>query len=343
MTRSNVLQWDKHIAASTREALGTTVQENPCELGMFYGTHHKMRELRASLKKIAACDVPVLIQGETGTGKEVLARHLHALSPRAGKPFIKLNCAAVPAELAESELFGHERGAFTGAVQKKLGIFELANGGTVMLDEIGDMEFRLQAKLLQVLQDQEFRRVGGSEVIKVDVRVISATHRDLKKASRENTFRADLYFRLNGFSLTVPSLRERREDVLELADFLYQKHNTSGEAMPTSPALDWAMRSYSWPGNIRELETTVRKLAVLREPDMLASELRASAKDLVAEEAPAAPVSPIENAARAKEQTELAAIGSALEATRWNRKEAAVMLGLDYKALLYKMKKLGIG
>ncbi len=169
--------------------------------GLFWGRNPTMSALRSCLPKVAASNVPVLIQGETGTGKEVLARQLHRLSPRAGMPFVKLNCAAVPSELIESELFGYERGAFTGAIQKKPGVFELADEGTIFLDEIGDMDIRLQAKLLQVLQDQEFRRLGGTEIIRVRIRVIAATHRDLLDAIRDRTFREDLYYRINVFTL----------------------------------------------------------------------------------------------------------------------------------------------
>jgi two-component system response regulator AtoC len=335
------------------------------DAGMFYGSHPRMLELRAALPRIAACDVPVLIQGETGTGKEVVARQIHRLSHRSNRPFVKLNCAAVPAELAESELFGYERGAFTGAHQRKPGIFEMANGGTVMLDEIGDMEFRLQAKLLQVLQDQEFRRVGGTDSVKVNVRVISATHRDLRQAGRDNTFRPDLFYRLNGFSLTVPSLRERRDDVMVLAEFLFAKYAEFGD-MPHSPALEHAFLNYDWPGNIRELEMAVRKLAVLGDPELIVNELREHAQfsaftasvpgnlspvfverrvarqSAPARPQPAAAVSIIEHASRAQQEAEMVAIRSALQSTRWNRKQAAVLLNLDYKALLYKMKKLGI-
>lgn len=392
MTRGNVLVWNRSEETGTQMVLGKTCMilgtkvsaievlpessEPSSKAGMFFGRHPIMEEFRASLPKIAACDLPILIQGETGTGKEVLARHLHALSPRANKPFIKLNCAAVPAELAESELFGYERGAFTGANQRKPGIFEMANGGTVMLDEIGDMEFGLQAKLLQVLQDQEFRRVGGTETVKVDVRVISATHRDLANGGGENPFRMDLFYRLNGFSFTVPSLRDRRDDIRELAEFLYHRHG-GVDKMPATPAFEHALVTHHWPGNIRELETTIRKLIVLQDPDMLASELYSRCQFSVTAKltgtyghglpqmqshfvAPTpvvqplrsnaprelhsvgAPVSVLAHASRTKEQTESAAIRSALDATRWNRKQAAELLGLDYKALLYKMKKLGI-
>src|SRR5258706_948612 len=173
-----------------------------------------MKEIQALVAQIGWSEAPVLVQGETGSGKEILARELHAISPRAGKIFLKLNCAALPSELVESELFGYERGAFTGAFQKKAGMFELADGGTMLLDEIGDMDVRLQAKLLQVLQDHEFQRIGGKETIKVDVRVMAATHRDLEKAIEEQSFREDLYYRLNVINVVLPPLRQRSEDIV---------------------------------------------------------------------------------------------------------------------------------
>lgn len=314
---------------------------------IFYGSDPRIGTLRDLFPRIATSNLPVLIHGETGTGKEVFARHLHNISGRAGRPFVKLNCAAVPSELAESELFGHERGAFTGALHRKPGIFEMANGGTVMLDEIGDMDFRLQAKLLQVLQDQEFRRVGGTETVQVDVRVISATHRDLQQATRDNTFRPDLFFRLSGFTVKVPPLRERTRDILSLAEFLYERHYP-GEGMPMSEGLKRAFLDHSWPGNIRELEMQVRKLGVLRSPDFLAQELIVSRGPVVenwpvASEMDLAPSeSVLEQAARTKDQAEAQAIRAALEATRWNRKQAAALLNLDYKALLYKIRKLSV-
>src|SRR5205085_5189696 len=178
----------------------------------FFGTSVRMHEIQSLISHVGWSEAPILIQGETGSGKEVLARELHANSPRAGKVFLKLNCAALPSELVESELFGYERGAFTGAFQKRIGMFEMANEGTLLLDEIGDMDVRLQAKLLQVLQDREFQRIGGKEVIKVDVRVMAATHRDLERAIQDRTFREDLFYRLNVINIQLPPLRERKED-----------------------------------------------------------------------------------------------------------------------------------
>jgi transcriptional regulator with PAS, ATPase and Fis domain len=272
-----------------------------------------------------------------------------------------LNCAAVPAELIESELFGYERGAFTGAAQKKSGVFELADGGTIFLDEIGDMDIRLQAKLLQVLQDQEFRRLGGTEMIRVQIRVIAATHRDLAEAIRDRTFREDLYYRINTFTLTLPSLRERREDIIDLAEFLMNRHS-SKEAPPVAltAGLKNAFLAFSWPGNIRQLENFVRKLAVLRDPDVIINELETinarrdrdnestprseqeTSNDLPRKKAASAPSSVLEEASRAKQEAEAAAILEALRCSRWNRKQAAALLKIDYKALLYKMKKLSI-
>jgi len=320
----------------------------------FIGTSPRMKEIQRLIGQIGWSEVPVLIQGETGTGKEVLARELHAQSPRTDKAFLKLNCAALPSELVESELFGYERGAFTGAVQRKIGMFEMADGGTILLDEIGDMDLRLQAKLLQVLQDQEFRRIGGKEIVKVNVRVIAATHRDLEKAIVDRTFREDLYYRLSVVSLHVPPLRDRKEDIVPLAEFLIKKYAVKGAPMPTMGVeLRTALMMYHWPGNVRELENWVRKLTILRDAEGVARELQAKSKpkpaavDVIAEEPilskPVVDGSPIlEQVSQAKQHAERTAILAALESSRWNRKRAAAALKIDYKALLYKMKKLGI-
>src|SRR5579862_6735411 len=244
--------------------------------GAFQANNPRMREIQALIGRVGWSEAPVLIQGETGSGKEVLARELHASSPRARKPFLKLNCAALPSELVESELFGYERGAFTGAFQRKSGMFENADGGTLLLDEIGDMDFRLQSKLLQVLQDSSFQRIGGKEMVKVDVRVMAATHRDLEKAIVNQSFREDLYYRLNVINIHLPPLRERKEDVVSLAEFLLKKHGAKGEPVaPISLELKHAMMTYHWPGNVRELENCVRKLLIFRETELLAQELQA--------------------------------------------------------------------
>ena len=322
----------------------------------------RIRAIDPLLKQIGSSEVPVLIQGETGVGKEVVARQLCAQSPRANKVFLKLNCAALPSELVESELFGYERGAFTGAFQKKPGMFEMADGGTILLDEIGDMDFRLQAKLLQVLQDQEFQRLGGKETIHVDVRVIAATHCDLEKAIMDGRFREDLYYRLNVVTIRIPPLRERQDEIVPLAEFLLKKHAQPGTApLPITPALHQALVAHAWPGNIRELENVMRKYLVVRDAETMIEDLRSRNQRRLA---PSAPPNQMKTAAagasagvsydeastppilarvnRAKEQAETDAILAALNSTRWNRKQAAQLLNIDYKALLYKMKKLSI-
>jgi two-component system response regulator AtoC len=316
---------------------------------IFFGTNTQMRELQALLPQIGWSEAPALILGETGVGKEVLARELHAQSPRSKKAFLKLNCAALPSELVESELFGYERGAFTGAFQKKPGMFELADGGTIFLDEIGDMDFKLQAKLLQVLQDSEFQRLGGKETVRVDVRVIAATHKDLEKAMAENTFRSDLYYRLNVINLRIPPLRDRSEDILRLAEFLLHKHSGGNPVPSIPPVLADALLKYEWPGNIRELENIVRKLLILRDPELVVRELRtrftrqrtADGFQTVSGNSEGSKTI-LEQVTRAKNDAERTAILAALDSTHWNRKQAAKLLKLDYKALLYKMKKLGI-
>ena len=350
------------------------VEQPPAPAGkqIVFGNSPQMRELQSMIGQVGWSEAPVLIQGETGTGKEVLARELHARSPRAKRSILKLNCVALPSELVESELFGYERGAFTGAFEKKPGMFALADGGTILLDEIGDMDFKLQAKLLQVLQDQEFQRLGGKETIKVDVRVIAATHCDLEKAIAQGNFREDLFYRLNVINLRVPPLRERSEDIVPLADFLLRKHTPPGAPPLQIPAaLKDLFQRYRWPGNVRELENVVRKFLVLRDPGLIEQDLRQKIQlrplnghnsmpvPIAAAEIPpaAAPLalpncdlpaavpgfSPVlEQVARAKREAERSAIVSALQSTNWNRKQAALLLQIDYKALLYKMGRLSI-
>ncbi len=325
---------------------------------MACGSSPAMKAILSQMADIGWSDAPVLIQGETGSGKEVLARELHAHSARAGKVFLKLNCAALPSELLESELFGYERGAFTGALQRKIGMFEVADGGTLLLDEIGDMDVRLQAKLLHVLQDHEFHRIGGKDLIRVDVRIMASTHRDLQKAIAEKTFREDLYYRLNVINLEVPPLRERKEDILMLADAMLRKHLRAGIAAPAmTTGLKQALVSYHWPGNVRELENVMRNLLVFRNPEALAARLENKMRTRVPENAapvqvPAPPRNShssverrppvLEEVSEANKRAETEAILSALQSTHWNRKQAATLLNVDYKVFLYKMKKLGI-
>ena len=314
-----------------------------------------MREVEALLTRIAESDIPVLIRGETGVGKEVLARKLHAVSARKDRPFLKVNCAALPAELVESELFGYERGAFTGAFHRKAGLFEMADGGTLLLDEIGDMDPALQAKLLQVLQDQEFHRLGGNEMVRVNVRVLAATHCDLEQASSSGSFRPDLYYRLNVVTVVVPPLRERKEEIFPLAELFLRKYNRAGPPPVIHDGLAGAMQDYGWPGNIRELENLMRKFLVLGDADALARELRMSVEaapvpgpgslseapetDCASE--PGAPC-PLAQVSLANDRAETEAILAALRTTHWNRKQAAALLMIDYKALLYKMKKFSL-
>jgi len=329
------------------------------------------KDTQARWGRVAASEVPLLIEGETGSGKEVLARHLHAHSPRADKPFLKLNCAALPGELIESELFGYERGAFTGAFSSKPGKFELAQGGTILLDEIGDMDVRLQAKLLHVLQDKECERLGGKDRIALDVRVMAATHCDLMRAIDDGRFRADLYYRLNVVSIRVPALRERKGDIQAAAEFFLCKHRNGGAPVALlTQGLREALFDYEWPGNLRELENMMRRLLVMQDPEELTRYLRsagihsatgtmgqgegsvrggvirfhpAGAGSSVGSSLTSSLGSPIlEKVNEAKRKAETEAILRALDTSRWNRKQAAKILRIDYKALLYKMRKLDI-
>lgn len=306
----------------------------------------------AFLTRVGMADVPVLLQGETGVGKEVIARRLCACSPRANKPFLKLNCAALPSELVESELFGYEKGAFTGAVVDKPGKFEIAQGGTILLDEIGDMDIRLQAKLLQVLQDGEIQPLGSSRMVKVDVRVLAATHCDLRRAIEHGAFREDLYYRLNVINITIPPLRERKNEIIPLAEVLLRRHVRPGAVAPEiSEELQQVMLEYRWPGNVRELENIMRRFLVYQDSSMLVHELTeaiccSGPKPVAAlnhhRATSAGNDSSINRLAEQSRIAESRLLLEALEATRWNRRQAAAKLNLEYRAFLYKLQKYGI-
>lgn len=301
------------------------------------GTSARLREVLDLVRTVAPIDSTVLIQGETGTGKELIARAIHNLSPRRDRPFVRFNCAAIPLGLLESELFGHERGAFTGAVARKMGRFELADKGTLFLDEIGDIPLELQAKLLRVLQEREFERLGSNQTQQVNVRVVAATHCDLKEMVQEKRFRSDLYFRLNVFPIGVPPLRERREDIPSLVTVFVENYvhrmNRGVETIPTETMK--VLTEYDWPGNVRELQNFVER-AVILSPG---SELRAPLQDLDWSKQ-TAHTQP-ETLARA----EFGHILKALKECGWvvgGPMGAARRLGLKRTTLIGKMRKTGI-
>lgn len=307
----------------------------------------RMWEIRAQCSLIARVDLPVLILGESGTGKEVLAQFIHKTSQRANRTFLKVNCAAVPAELLESELFGYEQGAFTGANRSKPGKFELCNHGTILLDEIGEMPSEMQAKLLQVLQDGTFARLGGRSSIKVDVRVIAATNIDIRSAIAQKKFREDLYYRLNGFNITLPPLRERREEIPVLFRYFMRKFAGKYTSDPLSPSdeLIDACTKHGWPGNLRELENFVRRYLVLGDEQLMLTELGPQTRSTVhvVGNHIAPPSGGLKKLVRGvKGEAEMQAIGEALQNSGWNRKIAAAELKISYKALLYKVRQYGI-
>jgi two-component system response regulator AtoC len=320
----------------------------------------KMTRIHRILEQVSDADVTVLVHGESGVGKEVISREVHRLSNRRDGPFVKVNCAALPEELLESELFGYERGAFTGAQNRKAGKFELANGGTIFLDEIGEMSANLQAKFLQVLQDGEFSRLGGQSDIRVDVRVVVATNRNLEEMCAAGLFREDLYYRINVVNVFVPPLRERREEIPVLVDHFLEQYSRryQRERLELSPELKLAFQRYGWPGNIRELENVVKRIVVLQSEDSIREELLAETEepdeesdapidvDVPAEgDADLAPgqLSLREIGRRAARGAEREALRRVLYQTNWNRKKAAKLLDVSYKTLLAKIKETGLG
>lgn len=296
--------------------------------------------LEAVLEKVelvAPTTSTVLIQGETGTGKELVAKAIHNISPRYDRPFVKVNCAAIPLDLLESELFGHERGAFTGAISQKIGRFELADKGTLFLDEVGDIPLALQPKLLRVLQEQEFERLGSTRTHRVDVRVVAATHRDLEHMVKRSEFRGDLYYRLNVFPVQLPPLRARGEDIPALVsyfvDFYGRQIGKRVEQIPEETML--ALRSYDWPGNVRELQNLVQRAVILSYDGVLPNPLPSKHLETVT----------VTSRSAGLKEVDRAQILQALEAASWmigGPEGAAAKLGLKRTTLFYKMKKLGI-
>ncbi len=307
----------------------------------------RMREIESQCRLVARADIPVLILGESGTGKEVATLFIHKMSARSHASFMKVNCAAMPADLLESELFGYEQGAFTGAVKSKPGKFEICNNGTIFLDEIGEMPPVLQAKLLQVLQDGTFSRLGSRTNVKVNVRVIAATNIDIKAAIAQKSFREDLYYRLNGFTLKMPPLRERPEEIPILAEHFMRKvaAKYEREPLPISSAFMRTLSSYSWPGNLRELENMIKRYLILADEQVIMDELspRQGAESTPPDGADAGGNGSLKHLVRnLKGGAESAAIARTLEATGWNRKAAASDLQISYKALLYKIKQYNL-
>lgn len=304
------------------------------------------RDLVKMAGRVAASDVTVMISGESGTGKEILARFIHNRSARSGGPFVAINCAAIPENMLEAVLFGYEKGAYTGAYQSRPGKFEQAQGGTLLLDEISEMDLGLQAKLLRVLQEREVERLGGQEIIPLDVRVVATTNRNLREAVDLGRFREDLYYRLNVFPLLLPPLRARKAEILPLAKILIARHQPCDPLPELTPAAEARLRAYHWPGNVRELENVIQRALILRDgPSIDVDEIyleegssavpgsRCAAAEVKVDEADA----PLDADLRLRER-EL--IVRALEAEQGSRKEAAARLGISPRTLRYKMARL---
>jgi transcriptional regulator with GAF, ATPase, and Fis domain len=301
------------------------------------GNSPALESVLEQVERVATTNSTVLVQGETGTGKELIARAIHNISPRCGRSFVKLNCAAIPMDLLESELFGHEKGAFTGAIAQKIGRFELADKGTLFLDEVGDIPAPLQPKLLRVLQEQQFERLGSTRTHQVDVRLVAATNRDLTKMAKRGEFRSDLYYRLNVFPVTLPPLRERREDipvlVAHFVDLYSRRMSKQIEQIPAETLS--ALSSYAWPGNIRELQNMIERAVILANDGVLPNPLpKEEARDVT-----------IPSTTTTLRDSERTLILNTLESVRWvigGPKGAAAKLGLKRTTLLHKMQKLGI-
>ena len=329
------------VATALRLRSGETT-EGPVDTRLL-GESPPMKALRNQIQKLARSQAPVYISGESGSGKELVARLIHEQGPRAEKPFVPVNCGAIPSELMESEFFGHKKGSFTGAIEDKQGLFQAANGGTLFLDEVADLPLAMQVKLLRAIQEKAVRAVGGQQEVVVDVRILCATHKDLAAEVAAERFRQDLFYRLNVIELRVPPLRERREDIPLLASVLLQRLNQcSHNNVQLSEDAIAKLQSYRFPGNVRELENMLERAYTLCENDQIqAADLRL-ADAAPASEGSEACLAQIDNLEDHLEDIERRLIMQALEETRWNRTAAAERLGMSFRSMRYRLKKLGI-
>ena len=306
-----------------------------------------MQRVRRTIERVAAVRVPVLIRGESGSGKEVLASYLHGIAPWCDKPLVKVNCAAIPGPLLESELFGYEKGSFTGAYNSRPGKFEVAQGGTMVLDEIAEIDSGLQAKLLQVLQDGCFSRIGDLEERRADVRIVSISNKDVEAEIARGTFREDLLYRINVVNVQLPPLRRRLEDLPVLMDYFlhHYRERYARSTQPLPSVILERFQQHHWPGNVRELENYVKRFVILDNPDSILEEIEERGRGALGVGFQLPPIREFslkKFAKRASQQAEHFMILEALKQTRWNRKRAAEMLGISYRALLYKIKEAGL-
>src|ERR1700733_4466960 len=310
-----------------------------------FGRTEAMQAVRERLTKLAGANVPVLIQGESGTGKDIIARMIHTASPWRTGPWVKVNCPAIPGTLLESELFGYEKGAFTGAYGVKPGRVEMAHRGTLFLDEISELDLGLQSKLLQLLQDGQFCRIGAQEDKKVEVRVVCATNRKLEEEIINGTFRADLFYRINVVNLHMPPLRERAGDIEQLVSYFIEYYNRKFNARATAPSTELmnALKKYHWPGNVRELENLMKRYVILGTEDSISGDLRPQSPDFFSAEINVdGPISLKKITRQAVHELERKIILKVLQHHHWNRKQAASALNISYRALLYKIRDAGL-
>lgn len=339
-------------------ALTLSSREKPVDSddqSMLLGDSSQMRQIRQQISKVARSQAPMFISGESGTGKELAARAIHRQSSRGDKPFVPVNCGAIPANLMESEFFGHRKGSFTGAIEDKQGLFQAANGGTLFLDEVADLPLDMQVKLLRAIQEKRIRPVGSESEIDVDVRLISATHKDLQQAVNRGDFRSDLFYRLNVIDIHMPSLRQRSGDIKQLAEHILDQLNTKKKKISLSPGALNALLNYSFPGNVRELENILERASTLCENNRIELEdLKLHPEDSTLEKSPArsrmrsgqselvGSIIPVSSLDEHLEEIEKEILIETLEQARWNKTEAAKKLGISFRSIRYRLEKLGL-